>query len=178
MGFLFACCADPVSPYGYKAWQSSTAWEGTEAYKAIDGNTNTDWSGGSCTHTAGEDKPWLAIDLGEAAAHKVVSAVTIFNRADCCSGKFVQSVSGIGFRARVKPQQVLCCCFPQWMCSFVWAVTEYSLVVAWMYTMLRCFRKRLITVLFRIGFIWLIIIKCYMFCSASHCSIKATWCLH
>jgi hypothetical protein len=29
----------------------------------------------------------LAIDLGEAAAEKVVKAVTIHNRADCCSGK-------------------------------------------------------------------------------------------
>ena len=91
--FAFACC-DPDSPYGYTAWQSSTAWEGTEAYKAIDENTNTDYNGGSCTHTTWEHKPWLAIDLGAAAAQKKLSSVTIFNRADCCSGKCTMECFG------------------------------------------------------------------------------------
>ena len=50
-------------------------------------NTDTYYSkGGSCSHVGYEPQPWLAIDMGEAAASKVVGCVRIYNRGDCCAG--------------------------------------------------------------------------------------------
>ena len=47
------------------AAQSSVANSGS-ASKAVDGNTNSQFSAGSCTHTnvAGESSPWWTVDLG------------------------------------------------------------------------------------------------------------------
>jgi hypothetical protein len=71
---------------GWRAWQSSTDYGGS-ADRAVDGNTDTHYfQGQSCSHTEEEPQPWLAIDMGEAAAGRAVKAVTIYNRADCCSG--------------------------------------------------------------------------------------------
>merc|ERR1712176_1556632 len=51
-----------VAPYGI-AYQSSTGWDGY-ASRAIDGNVNRNWSGGSITHTASGDRnPWWQVDL-------------------------------------------------------------------------------------------------------------------
>lgn len=52
------------------------------ASAAIDGNTNTKFSAGSCTHTYYSLKPWLAIDLG---AKQNMTGVLIYNRADYSS---------------------------------------------------------------------------------------------
>ncbi|MGJ8638236.1 MAG: discoidin domain-containing protein [Opitutaceae bacterium] len=45
------------------ASQSSTAYSGVES-RAIDGNTNGAWSGGSVTHTSNEYQAWWQVDLG------------------------------------------------------------------------------------------------------------------
>ena len=85
MRLLCFSCYLPAT--GWRAWQSSTDYLGT-ADRAVDGNTNTDYfKGESCSHTAYEPQPWLAIDMGEAAASKVVGSVTIYNRGDCCAGE-------------------------------------------------------------------------------------------
>ena len=49
---------------------------------AVDGNTNTNFAGESCTATAEDDEaPWWRVDLG--AVYNITS-VNIVNRGDCC----------------------------------------------------------------------------------------------
>jgi len=66
---------------GKKVYQKTTGHGGV-ATRAVDGNTNTNWRGGSCSHTGDQENQWWQVDLGEAA---VVSKVIIYNRQDCCS---------------------------------------------------------------------------------------------
>ncbi|KAG9329454.1 hypothetical protein JZ751_004707 [Albula glossodonta] len=49
---------------------------------AIDGNRDSHWHHGSCTHTANVPNPWWRVDLLK--PYKIVS-VTITNRQDCCA---------------------------------------------------------------------------------------------
>ena len=51
------------------------------AYNAIDGNRESDFSSGSCTHTTAQTNPWWKVDLLESY---VVTSVVITNRRDCC----------------------------------------------------------------------------------------------
>lgn len=62
------------------ASQSSTAHDGA-ASRAIDGNTNGSFGGGSVTHTSEENNPWWQVDLGE---EKRINEVIIYNRTDRC----------------------------------------------------------------------------------------------
>uniref|UniRef100_A0A1I8J533 FTP domain-containing protein n=1 Tax=Macrostomum lignano TaxID=282301 RepID=A0A1I8J533_9PLAT len=50
--------------------------------RAIDGNTNQKFFGGSCTHTNGGDFQWWQADLAQQSR---ITAVRIFNRQDCCA---------------------------------------------------------------------------------------------
>ncbi|XP_035657357.1 deleted in malignant brain tumors 1 protein-like [Branchiostoma floridae] len=75
---------------GKTAYQTSTKgyfrfWE-REARLAVDGNTNGDWWGNSCTctRTEDEDNPAWWVDLGQSY---VINSVVIFNRLDCCSDR-------------------------------------------------------------------------------------------
>ncbi|MEP7326839.1 MAG: discoidin domain-containing protein [Gemmatimonadota bacterium] len=63
--------------------QSSTAL-GADAHRAIDGNTNGDWNGGSVTHTNQEVEPFWQIDLGES---HYIDEIRIYNRTDCCTDR-------------------------------------------------------------------------------------------
>jgi hypothetical protein len=66
------------------ASQSSMGWSG-EPDRAIDGNIETSWGGGSCSHTAGIDGPsWFQIDL---AAVALVQSVGVYHRTDCCQDR-------------------------------------------------------------------------------------------
>ncbi|XP_053335686.1 fucolectin-1-like isoform X2 [Clarias gariepinus] len=49
---------------------------------AIDGNTASSFSSGSCTHTNTNYGPWWRVDL---LAEYVIGNVVITNRGDCCS---------------------------------------------------------------------------------------------
>jgi hypothetical protein len=51
------------------------------ASKAVDGNTNGQFSAGSVTHTGFDAHPWWQVDLGASAT---INSVVIFNRTDCC----------------------------------------------------------------------------------------------
>ena len=66
-------------------WQISENAEGI-ASRAVDGNLNANYGGGSCTHTTfGHVKPWLTVDL----EHRyLIQKVTITNRGDCCGMSF------------------------------------------------------------------------------------------
>jgi hypothetical protein len=65
---------------GAKVYQSSTHLGG-DANRAIDGNTDGNWSNGSVTHTKEEFEPFLEIDLGSV---KKIEEIRIFSRTDCC----------------------------------------------------------------------------------------------
>jgi hypothetical protein len=65
------------------ARQSSTH-EGGEAVKAIDGNTEQDFTMGSVSHTNEEKDPWFVVDLG---GEKDISTINVFNRGDCCGDR-------------------------------------------------------------------------------------------
>ncbi|XP_055957092.1 cell death abnormality protein 1 isoform X2 [Patella vulgata] len=61
--------------------QSSTHGGGVSS-RAVDGNTNQDWSGGSCTHTNRGASEWLCVDLKQTFD---ISNMKIFNMASCCT---------------------------------------------------------------------------------------------
>lgn len=71
---------------GRDTFQSSTLWNG-ESGRAVDGNRNGIFRMKSCTHTGSNPRwqntpnPWWAVDLG---ASKMISAVRITTRSDCC----------------------------------------------------------------------------------------------
>eukprot|EP00058_Branchiostoma_floridae_P007194 XP_002592682.1 hypothetical protein BRAFLDRAFT_67120 [Branchiostoma floridae] len=71
---------------GKSAFQTTTFYDvNGVASHAVDGNTDTSYGSGSCTHTAntpGEDNPTWWVDLGQSY---VIGRVAIFNRQDCCS---------------------------------------------------------------------------------------------
>ncbi|XP_054478167.1 pentraxin fusion protein-like [Anoplopoma fimbria] len=50
-----------------------------DAYSAIDGNSNSDFHAGSCTHTDEQTNPWWRVDLLESY---IVTSVIITNRED------------------------------------------------------------------------------------------------
>ena len=58
------------------ASQSSIGWSG-EPGRAIDGNTATEWSGGSCSHTddVASGSAWFQLDLGDIA---VIDRVEVY----------------------------------------------------------------------------------------------------
>ena len=55
---------------------------GGAADRAIDGNTDGNWSAGSCTATANRQDPWWEVDLGN---EYPVDRVILHNRIDCCT---------------------------------------------------------------------------------------------
>ena len=69
-----------LAPAG-TATQSSTGYGGV-ASRAIDGNTDPTYGGGSITHTNGEAGGWWEVDLG---GSYFLRRVVLWNRVDCCS---------------------------------------------------------------------------------------------
>lgn len=51
------------------------------AYNAIDGNRDSNYLAGSCTHTTEQTSPWWRVDLLEPY---IVTSITVTNRGDCC----------------------------------------------------------------------------------------------
>uniref|UniRef100_A0A7N6BYC5 Fucolectin tachylectin-4 pentraxin-1 domain-containing protein n=1 Tax=Anabas testudineus TaxID=64144 RepID=A0A7N6BYC5_ANATE len=63
------------------------------AYNAIDGNRNSEYGAGSCTHTTEQTNPWWRVDLLESY---IVTSVTITNRGDCCAERINDAEVHIG----------------------------------------------------------------------------------
>jgi len=65
--------------------QSTSGWGGV-AERAVDGNTNGHWWGGSVTHTLwssyGDAEPWFKLDLLQPS---LIRYIKLFGRTDCCS---------------------------------------------------------------------------------------------
>ncbi|XP_078667084.1 uncharacterized protein LOC144908968 isoform X2 [Branchiostoma floridae x Branchiostoma belcheri] len=66
---------------GYHSGSTGEQWPGV-ARLAVDGNTNGDHWGNSCTHTDVEANAMWWVDLGQSYT---IYRVVIFNRLDCCS---------------------------------------------------------------------------------------------
>lgn len=67
---------------GKETLQSSTYGGYAFASRAVDGNPNGNWGGGSVTHTNNDANAWWQVDLGVQA---VLSEIRLTNRTDCCS---------------------------------------------------------------------------------------------
>ncbi|XP_042615342.1 fucolectin-7-like isoform X1 [Cyprinus carpio] len=61
--------------------QSSLGHPQGVAEHAVDGNRDSNYAKGSCTHTTAEFNPWWRADLGNVYS---ISNVSITNRGDCC----------------------------------------------------------------------------------------------
>jgi len=68
---------------GKPTLQSSTGYGGASS-RAVDGNADTSWGSGSCTHTSTETDPWWRTDLEQELA---IANVKITNRGDCCGDR-------------------------------------------------------------------------------------------
>ncbi|XP_071958874.1 uncharacterized protein [Antedon mediterranea] len=80
-----------------KPVSQSSQLNSASAERAIDGNTATAFSsGGSCTHTQSGGSQWWKIDLEEVYR---VTAITIYNRGDCCEQRMVGAVIRVGLNA-------------------------------------------------------------------------------
>ncbi|XP_073714485.1 fucolectin [Misgurnus anguillicaudatus] len=78
---------------GANAVQSSTYNELADANHAVDGNRESNYGRGSCTHTGVEDNPWWRVDLkGIYSINKVI----ITNRGDCCEERIAGAQIRIG----------------------------------------------------------------------------------
>ena len=73
---------------GAVATQSSTCYGGV-ASRAIDGNTNGYWNGGSVQHTCvTEESAWWMVDLGsDKKKVNTIQSVALYPRTDCCMDK-------------------------------------------------------------------------------------------
>ncbi|XP_059366377.1 fucolectin-3-like [Carassius carassius] len=86
-------CLSENLAVGAVAVQSSTYNYLGAAQNAVDGNSESNYMLGSCTHTAG-DNPWWKVDLKE--VHKVIR-VSITNRGDCCAERIIGAQIRIGY---------------------------------------------------------------------------------
>ena len=68
---------------GKNTRQSSTGYGGLSS-RAVDGNSNSQWRGRSCTHTNRQRNAWWRVDLG---ADYKVGMVKLTNRGDCCGNR-------------------------------------------------------------------------------------------
>ena len=71
----------------------SSVRHGGKASRGVDGNTNSKYGAGSCTHTAREKRPWWRVDLERVVD---VSTVKITNRKDCCSKRITNTKIYVG----------------------------------------------------------------------------------
>jgi len=69
--------------------QQSSVTHTAPSSRAVDGNRDANWIGGSCIHTSHENNPWWRVDLGEIVD---VGQVVIYNREDCCSDRLNQFI--------------------------------------------------------------------------------------
>lgn len=83
--YLSPWLPQPVSnvAQGKNATQSSTR-SGAGAGRAVDGNTNGNYSSGSMTHTNYNTNAWWQVDLG---ANYTLESIQLWNRTDCCASR-------------------------------------------------------------------------------------------
>ena len=78
------CFFEENLAYQKNTSQSSTFDDKSASGLAVDGDSNTRWTDGSCTHTRDEKQPWWRVDLGNV---ELVNEVYVVNRGDCCGNR-------------------------------------------------------------------------------------------
>ena len=73
----------PNLAQGKPAFESSDPIGGA-ASRAVDGNTDGNWSNNSVTHTNADQNAWWYVDLGSV---QQISTVKLWNRTDCCQDR-------------------------------------------------------------------------------------------
>ncbi len=109
---------------GQSAWQSTTLGSAV-AGKAVDGNTDSSYSHGGCTHTSasGQANPIWAVDLGD---NYLIHRVVIYNRADNV-GQFSYTCQYISCYFYVNNYTVrFCCVIMQQRESFKQRIYSYN----------------------------------------------------
>lgn len=86
---------------GRPAIQSSTAAGGLAA-RAVDGNIDGNWGGGSVTHTFVDAPAWWEVDLGEV---RTIESVEVYNRTDCCGERLSNYVVLVSDSPGAQPGQ-------------------------------------------------------------------------
>ena len=71
---------------GRPATQSSTAFGGLPS-RAVDANTNGDWTANSVSHTGDDVEAWWQVDIGSVQS---ISTIDVWNRTDCCGDRLSQ----------------------------------------------------------------------------------------
>ena len=67
--------------------QSSIGWDG-DPNRGVDGDRNSVWGGGTCTHTQNGPTEWWQVDLGGSYD---ISVVNIWHRSDCCETRLLSA---------------------------------------------------------------------------------------
>ena len=85
-------CIDSLMPLenvalNKAATQSSTGYGGVPM-RAVDGNTNGNYSSGSITHTNNESEAWWQVDIGGVYD---IDTIKVYNRTGCCSNRLNNS---------------------------------------------------------------------------------------
>jgi hypothetical protein len=84
------CITDPLNntPLGnvalYKSTQQSSTCCNGMSTRAVDGNTDSYWGGGSLSHTNNDPQAWWRVDL---QGIYYIDFVRLFNRSDCCQSR-------------------------------------------------------------------------------------------
>ncbi|XP_072013562.1 uncharacterized protein [Amphiura filiformis] len=97
-------CGGPYRNSVFDLWEvyladktvtQSSVSSGGVPERAVDGNDNTLYPSGSCTHTDGGDvnPAWWNVDLGE---YMCIQKVVIINRSECCHERLVDSIVQVG----------------------------------------------------------------------------------
>ena len=77
------CLADDGENLAFKGEATASSdSHGGVASRAVDGDTDGIWNGGSCTHTRHENNPWFKVKLQKAAAVSKVSGQNFVKNID------------------------------------------------------------------------------------------------
>jgi hypothetical protein len=102
--FAVALAGNPDLALGKPVTASSTDFGGLPT-RAVDGDTNGNFTNNSVSHSDQTLQPWLQIDLG---AVSTLSSVNVWNRTDCCPERlndFWVFTSATPFDTTLTPQQ-------------------------------------------------------------------------
>ncbi|KAM7382936.1 hypothetical protein PAMP_002630 [Pampus punctatissimus] len=81
--FLGTCSANVYQNVALRGKATQGSWDAFgAASNAIDGNRESNYRAGSCTHSVKQNNPWWRVDLLDSY---VITSIIITNRGDCCA---------------------------------------------------------------------------------------------
>ncbi|KAM7382933.1 hypothetical protein PAMP_002628 [Pampus punctatissimus] len=81
--FLGTCSANVYQNVALRGKATQGSWDAFgAASNAIDGNRESNFPAGSCTHSVIQNNPWWRVDLLDSY---VITSIIITNRGDCCA---------------------------------------------------------------------------------------------